>query len=443
MSDPFPPDASGASEPTESDPAGHASTVGHAPDFASPAYTPPTPAYAAPPLGDEAFDELAPAPEPTAHAYATPAYAAPAYAGSAYAAPVGGSAPRTYYLPPDARHPVDSPLPVGIVSGGDAVLPPAYRSPSAPVSAEAPRSRVLPGVALGLGIFGALTALVGGGGFSSFLLFMAFVLAIISLASRRFRKGMAVAALILSLLAGLPGLVFGLAGFGGASSPDPSYETYDDIDGGAYTGESASDTAAPGTDGIPDAGAVFAEPVPATVTETTFGHDAGEYWWYAVVIDNPNSDFRFDADIEIHALAADGSTTATDLTYATLLSGETVIVGLLEVEHGDITSLTVELPPASFATVSPAAETGAFTTADVTATAAGSLTTVTGTVSGFFAEDQPFVDVSIIVRAAEGTIVAATPGYADNVPAGGAPVPFEALLDEIPPGATVHAYAHR
>ena len=104
----------------------------------------------------------------------------------------------------------------------------------------------------------------------------------------------------------------------------------------------------------------------------------------------------------------------------------------------------LELPPASYATVSPASEDGAFTPADASATTADGITTVRGIGSGAFAQDQEYVEISVIVRAVDGTIVAASTDYVERVPRDGTPVPFEAYIwDEIPPDATVQAYAHQ
>jgi hypothetical protein len=68
---------------------------------------------------------------------------------------------------------------------------------------------------------------------------------------------------------------------------------------------------------------------------------------------------------------------------------------------------------------------------------------VTGTASAHFAEDQEFVAVTALVRAADGTIAAATSTYLDAVPGDGTPVAFEAWFEDLPPGATVEALAHR
>ena len=426
MSGPFPPGASGASEPADL-----------VPDFTSLSYTPPTPVHAAPAPGDEAIDQAAPAAEPPAHPYATPAYATPAYA-----VPVGGSAPRTYYLP-ETVPPLSS-AQAGMTDGPPGAFPPPWpTAPAEPHAVEATRSRVLAVIALAFAVVGTLAALTGGTGFANLMLFTAFVLAVIALLRRRSRgKGIAVSALLLSLVAGFVSLAIGLAGLFGSVGSDTSYN--DEYGSWGLQDEPSLDTAAPGTDGMPDPEAVFDAPVAPTVTATAFGRDSDGLWWYAVVVDNPNTDYIFDAPIDVHAIAADGSTTATESMFATLLSGETVLVGFLEPDRGDVASITVELPPASYATVSPASETGAFTTADASATTADGITTVRGIVSGAFAQDQEYVEISVIVRAVDGTIVAASTDYVERVPRDGTPVPFEAYIwDEIPTDATVQAYAHQ
>lgn len=412
---------------------------GHVPDYSSPTYAPAapeyaTPAYAASGPGDAAGETASsepaappqPAPQPLAHAYATPAYAMPA-----------GSAPHTYHLPPDAGY-------AGVALAEpprDAWFAPAPM-PTSDLKPPAPRSRALAVVALVLAIVGTLATFAGAVGFSALALLTAFVLAIVALAGRRHGgKGIGASALILSTIAGLLAMIIGALS---SATPDTAYEP--DEYYGSEQGENYAPVpgrlVAPGTDGLPDAGSVFAEPVPATVSATAFGPESEGISWYAVVIDNPNADYVFDAPVTVRALGSDGAELATDARYVTLLAGRTVLVGLLAGD--DIASLAVELPEASFATLAPALETGSFAATDVTAVATGSATTVNGTLTAHFADDQGLVEISVLVRAADGTILDAASGAVGEVPGDGTPVPFTVWIPrEIPPGATVEAYPHR
>lgn len=429
-----------------------------APQYAIPAYAIPAPST--PPTADAASAQP-PAP-PLAHAYVTPSYADP---GATHAPP---AVPPAWAGGPQSAS-------AGAQTGADAAtiaasaLPPYARNPAAPpptypgarAFAAVPgngaaggidtRPKALAIVALALAGVGVLLALVaafagswGAGSLSPLLLFVAFVLSLIALISRKQGgKGFGVAALLTTVVGGILTVVLAVAAILG------SFAGTSGADGGAsgddYEEYVIPGITAPGTDGQPDPGAQFATPVQPTVTETAFGHDYEGVWWYAVVIDNPNADYIFDSYVDVVAYAADGSTITSAPGYTMLLSGRTAMVGyFFDIGDAEIASVGVDLPEASEATLSPAAETGSFTVQEVT----GSISPdgpaeVSGTVSARFADDQEYVTVAVLARAADGTIVAATSAYLDTVPGDGTPVPFDAWFDEVPPDATLEAFAHR
>ena len=469
MSDPLPPQPSGEQPSGDGAPADRAAPAAaprpytapssDAPQYAMPAYA--IPPQAAPAPGD-ARSAQSPGAPPLAHAYATPSYADPGTAPrpGAYAFPTAYAAPPTAYAAP-AASPAAAALPPYAHA---ATPPPSY--PGAPSFGTAPaggsfppggidtRPKGLAVVALALAGAGILVTLVatvvgsaGIGWLAPLLLMVGFVLSLIALISRnQGGKGLGVGALLLSLLGGTVSFIVAVAwifgSFGSSGSDAGEYDGYD-----GYTEEEYSlpSIAAPGTDGQPDPGAEFAPPVQPTVAEAAFGREYDDVWWYAVVVDNPNVDYVFDAYVEVHAYAEDGSIIGSAPAYSMLLSGKTALVGyFFDLGDAEIARIDADLPEASQATLSPGTETGSFAV-QVDATPAGrdSPTAVTGTASAHFADDQEFVAVTVLARAADGTITAATSTYLETVPGDGTPVAFEAWFEDLPADATVEALAHR
>ena len=423
------------------------------------------PAYAIPPQAapapGDATSVPSPGAPPLAHAYATPSYADPGTAPrpgpyaypTAYAAPpaafdAAGAAPGAAALPPYARAAAAPPSYPGAPAFGTAPV-----GGSLPPGGIDPRPKALAVVALVLAGAGVLLLLVaavlgaaGVGWLPPLLLFVAFVLSLIALISRKQGgKGLGVGALLLSIVGGILSVVIAVAWIFGAFTGSSGGDEYDGYDG--YTEEEYSlpGIAAPGTDGQPDPGAQFAPPAPATVIETGFGREYDDVWWYAVVVDNPNADYVFDVYTEVHAYAEDGSRIGSASAYTMLLSGRTALVGyFFDLGDARIARIDADLPEASQATLSPGTETGSFAAAvDTTSAGADGPTAVTGTASAHFADDQEFVAVAVLARAADGTIAAATSTYLEAVPGDGTAVPFEAWFDDLPADATVEALVHR
>ena len=114
------------------------------------------------------------------------------------------------------------------------------------------------------------------------------------------------------------------------------------------------------------------------------------------MVDNPNADYVFDAFLDAQAYAEDGTVIGSSTAIATLLSGQTAVVGSFTIEGEElIDTIEVTAPEASQATLSPANETGSFAVDGLVGTPdpGGTSTrtppgTATGTVSGRFADDQ-------------------------------------------------------
>src|SRR5690606_10589555 len=103
--------------------------------------------------------------------------------------------------------------------------------------------------------------------------------------------------------------------------------------------------------------------------------------------------------------------------------------------------IEVRGPQASSATRSPKGETGAFEITAIAPTTTRYSTEVHGKVTSSFADDQEFVEVVVVARNPEGTIIGADWSYVDRLPAGGT-AQFEARFsDPLPDGTTYEAYA--
>lgn len=182
------------------------------------------------------------------------------------------------------------------------------------------------------------------------------------------------------------------------------------------------------------------------VVEVAFGRQSYDetVWWYVVVVDNPNTDYIFSStSVDVEALDASGVILDTSPNYVTLLSGELAITGsFYEVGTEQIAELNVRGPSASEAISSPADETGSYTFDEVAAVSDSYSTTVSGIISGTFADEQTLVLVTVVARNAAGEIIDADFTYVDRLPVDGK-VRFEVsfLGDVLPADATFEVYA--
>lgn len=182
------------------------------------------------------------------------------------------------------------------------------------------------------------------------------------------------------------------------------------------------------------------------VTEVAFGRESYDetVWWYVVILDNPNTDYIFSTtSIDVEALDASGVILDTSPNYVTLLSGELAITGsFFAVGTEEIAELNVRGPSANEAISSPADETGSYTFEEVAAVSDTYSTTVSGIISGTFAEEQSLVSVTVVARDAAGEVIGADFTYVDRLPVDGK-VRFEVsfLGDVLPSDATFEVYA--
>jgi hypothetical protein len=414
-----------------------------APDApASPAAAgePPTPAPSepAPP-----YPGAAPAPTDPAAPAGAPAYPAPGGpapsgtpdAAGSYGAPV---APAAY----GAATPPAYPGAVGQPAYG---APTAYAAPGQPLPGgpgpdTANRPKVLAIIALAVGILGLIMAFIPiVTWFSGIFLLAAFVMGLIALINKKQGgKGFAIAALAISVVGWIVSIIVTIASFAviGQAAEDAISEG---VDSEITTPETTEDEA-PADDDAADAQDL-------EIVESAFGRDtfSSDTWWYVVVLDNPYEDYIFDLEsIDIEAVDAAGTILDTSTEYLTLLSGETAITGtFFSVGQGEISTLDVRGPTADAAISSPFDDTGAFTIEGVAAVTDDFSTTVTGTVSGDFEDEQELVSVVVVARAADGTIIGGQRTFIERLPVDGVKVQFEAMFfDTLPADTTYDVYAY-
>ena len=271
---------------------------------------------------------------------------------------------------------------------------------------------------------------------AGFVLLAGFIISLIALiGSRHGGKGLSITALILSVVGWVAAFVMILVSvfwIGGVALTEAIQE------------QIVEATPVMPEDDAPAEDAGAAEDI--VVLDGAFGRYsvAPDTWWYVAVIDNPNEDYIFDySSIDVEAIGADGTILDIATEYRVILSGQAALVGdFAEVGEAEIVDLNIVLPGAADAVYSPFAETGEFTMGALTATSDEVSTTVTGTVSGDFAEDMELVQVSVVARGPSGQIIGGAWTFIDQLPSIGTAVQFEAVFVEpLPEGTVFEAYA--
>ncbi len=345
-------------------------------------------------------------------------------------------------LPPSPPPPPAPPAPGPAQPAAEnAAVPPAYAPPPGYTSVAAPsdsRPKTLAIVAIvlaGVGLVMAFIPFVNW--FAGPVLIAAFIVSLIALIGKKHGgTGLSIAAIVISVVGWIVAFVMILVSFfwiGGLAALVAPEE-----------GPVAEATSVPPQDDEPADDEAVADDI--VVLETAVGRyesDPGS-WWYVAVIDNPNEDYIFDyASIDVEAIAADGTIIDVANEYRVILSGRTALVGdFIGVGDAEVADLDVVLPGAADALYSPFAETGELTLGALTPASDEVSTTVTGTVSGDFAEDLELVQVTVVARDPSGRIIGGAWTYVDELPSTGADVPFEAVFwDPLPEGTVFEAYA--
>lgn len=326
---------------------------------------------------------------------------------------------------------------------GAPMPPPGYPMPvPPPPGAKMPDTRpktmaIIALVTAGVGLILAFIPIVTF--FSGIVLLAGFVLGLIALIAKKHGgTPLSITAIAISVVGWIVSVVMSIASVGIIGLSTWEEETFSDSE--QITTEEPSDAAEP----LPGEPAAADEAL--AVVDSAFGRVAFDdtMWWYVVTFENPNADYIFDfAEIKVQALSADGTILDDGADYGTILSGPGAITGwFTSVGSNEIAELKVTFPDVSEAMYAPYDETGAFTLEGTEATSDEYSTSVFGTISGDFGEDQENVRVTLVIRDGAGTIIGAERTYVDTVPAGGGKAQFEVMiLDELPADATFEAFA--
>lgn len=315
---------------------------------------------------------------------------------------------------------------------------PGYPAPAYGVPTPAPPlPKTLAIIALVLACVGLVMAFIPFvTWFAGLPLLAAFIVGIVALANRKQAgKGLAIAAIAVSVVGWIVSIIFSIGSFGilGQNAIDTAQR--EEVSNGASTDDNDSAAAEEPEDTRQD----------LAVVETAFGQSKydSSTWWYVVILENPNDDYIFSfSGIDVEALDANGTILDSSSDYRTILSGRTAITGqFFSIGDGQIAELGVRGPGATDATKAPSSTTGTFEIAGATPTTDDYSTTVRGTVTSTFGDDQEFVQVTVVARNSAGQIVGADTGYIERLPTGGT-AQFEVqFFDPLPGDTTYEAYA--
>ncbi|WP_203138238.1 DUF4190 domain-containing protein [Microbacterium sp. JZ31] len=439
-------------------------------DFAPPQYTPPqysAPDYtlpgspgaatpepetappATPPAPTGAAPEGSVPPPPQQGAPAAPGYGAgdssfPGAPQAPYAAPnpdqgyPGSSLPPYAAAPPSQGYPGGPTAPYGGGSYGGVPM-----TPPQPGKGLAITSMVL-GI---LGLVGFAVAFIPFVGFAALLVpLVAIVLGVIALVRKKPGKGFAIAGvvtgglgLIISALVATMMTAFLLnSGDLIRQSCDEAGLSQEECDELLQGGDPSSDPAT-----APEAGGGEAASA-LEVGETSFGafDESGEYTWFTVELTNPDDVFYEYVYGEIEAVDANGTIIDTSGFGGALIPGTTVFTGTFaEAPTAEVAELQV-LGLEDVVSEPVPFDGGEFAVADLKATSDEYTTTLTGTVSSTFAEDQDALRLTILVRDESGKIVLADTHSTDRVPAGGSARFEKTFYPALPDGLTYEVYPH-
>jgi len=156
------------------------------------------------------------------------------------------------------------------------------------------------------------------------------------------------------------------------------------------------------------------------VVETYFWpSDDYERWNYVAYVENPNTDFAWIFEsFDFEAYDSDGVLLDSSVEYATILPNSTgVFYGYwFDIGNNIVTEMSVrgvsngtllDSTPGNFEVESIEYSNGRFSSE------------VSGVLVSNFEEDQESVEVVIVIRDSNGTIITADNGYVSRVPAGG------------------------
>lgn len=166
-------------------------------------------------------------------------------------------------------------------------------------------------------------------------------------------------------------------------------------------------------------------------------------WWYVVIVNNPNDDRLFSfAEVTVEAVGADGTILDSSTNYLNVLPGDTAVSGaFFEVGTAQIDHLEVRGPGADESEAAPPEGLGAFTVSELTPVTDEYSTTVTGVLSGTFADEQENVSIVVVALDPAGAIIGGEFSYVERLPVDGR-AQFEVWFGEpLPADTTFVGYA--
>ena len=284
----------------------------------------------------------------------------------------------------------------------------AYAAP--PPRPSTPQGAAI--AALVVGIIGVLTGWLPAWGVAIGI--AAIILGVIALAKKQ-SKGMAVSGLVMGVISIIESVIIIIVIVASANSFNDDYYLDDD-----YHPSFDADSGEVVTFGTEPIDGIY-------ISDQAFGLEptGDNVWWYVVYLDNPSDVDYAPIDIEVDALAADGSIIESESNYLDLPSGKSALFGnFWNVGEQTIDSIRVTGPvPSDVIDYLPE---GDLTFTDLKVLTDDYSTSVAGTITSHLSAKIYGGVITVVARDAEGTII------------GGANLFFQ----EMEPGQAVSGEAH-
>lgn len=331
-----------------------------------------------------------------------------------------------YYSPP-APAPIppppsisDAAVEVGSTGGVPYVNPPGF---AAPPQRSAPQGFAI--ASLVLGIVGSFTGWIPVWGIAVGI--TALVLGIVAIRKRQ-SKGMAIPGMVLGIISAL----MSIAVLAVVLIEDDLFDRYDPADYYQVEQYYHGDMVPLSASGSGPSSLKLSE---YAVQEST----SPGVWWFVVILDNPNAKTYMTSEIEVRALAADGTVLADWTAYRYVAPGKTAIVGTFYDVEGEIASLEVVGPPDEALFTEPVLD-SALEVGDLSVKHTDWSTEITGRVTSTYEKTRLGVEVAVVARDGSGAIIAGGDRYVTSVDGGGSEEFTVYLFDGPFKDATFEAY---
>lgn len=297
-------------------------------------------------------------------------------------------------------------------------MPVPYIADSPPESSVHAASP-LPIVALVLAVLALVTSFLGPLAFVSWFFGLpAFVVSLIALVKSKSKRGISITALVLSIVAPIISVIVLIVSLA-AATDDALGDVVQDQVGIAATETPSGESPAPSSAEPTSEDPVVADRTDLEVTETSF-YRTDDYWYYFVTIVNSNANYAWlDAEFTVEAYDAAGVLLDSDFDYTTLLPGDTLAlsgvflgVGSQQIDHLEVRGETdgTNVEGEVFGSLEISAPEVVYDDWS---------STVSGTVTSAYVDDQEYVEMIAVVRDSSGVVIAVSEGYVDRVPGGG------------------------